>query len=256
MEHREYKRIVENADAAILFIHGILGTPNHFHKLLPLVPDTVSLYNMLLEGHGKEAQDFSRSSMEIWARQVEAAVEELSSTHKEVYIVGHSMGTLLAIEQAIKNRRIAGLFLLAVPLKVSLKPRMFVNSLKVHFSWINPEDAHAIAARDCYGIRDSRNPLHYIGWIPRFLELLSKIRYTRNQLHALSTPSCAIQSRKDEMVSRRSVDLLRQNPSVCVHELRHSGHYYYEEVDWKLLLEAFQTFVQGISDRPDSPQPS
>lgn len=55
MEHREYVRIVPGAKTAVLFMHGIVGTPNHFRDLLPLVdlvPDDWSVYNVLLPGHG------------------------------------------------------------------------------------------------------------------------------------------------------------------------------------------------------------
>ena len=51
--HKEYKRIVENSPKALLFIHGILGTPNHFAPFIPLVPENLSVYNLLLDGHGK-----------------------------------------------------------------------------------------------------------------------------------------------------------------------------------------------------------
>ena len=37
MEHREYRRIVSGADTAVMFLHGIVGTPNHFRDLIPLV---------------------------------------------------------------------------------------------------------------------------------------------------------------------------------------------------------------------------
>ena len=109
--HKEYKRIVANAEKAILFIHGIVGTPNHFKNLLPLIPDDLSVYNILLDGHGKGVKDFSKTAMGKWEAQVAAAVEELAKNHKEVYIVAHSLGCLLAIEQAISDCRITKLFL-------------------------------------------------------------------------------------------------------------------------------------------------
>ena len=68
--HKEYKRIVENSPKALLFIHGILGTPNHFDPFMPLVPENLSVYNMLLDGHGKSVRDFTKTSMEKWENQV------------------------------------------------------------------------------------------------------------------------------------------------------------------------------------------
>ena len=113
MEHKEYLKINPTASIAILFIHGIVGTPNHFNPFIPLVPSTVSVYNLLLDGHGKAVKDFSSTSMKKWEEQVERAVIQLSETHKKIYIVAHSMGSLLAIEQALRNSKVSKLFLLA-----------------------------------------------------------------------------------------------------------------------------------------------
>ena len=122
MEHKEYVRICDNSNIVILFIHGIVGTPNHFNEFVSLVPESFSVYNLLLDGHGKSVKDFSKTSMKKWEAQVASVVEKLSLTHEKIYIVAHSLGTLLAIDQAIKTKKVCKLFLLAVPLQLSLKP--------------------------------------------------------------------------------------------------------------------------------------
>ncbi len=113
MEHKEYVRICDNSNTAILFIHGIVGKPNHLNEFVSLVPESVSVYNLLLDGHGKEVKDFSKTSMKKWEAQVASVLKELSLTHEKIYIVAHSLGTLLAIEQAIQNQKVYKLFLFA-----------------------------------------------------------------------------------------------------------------------------------------------
>lgn len=244
MRHTQYKRIVAGAETALLMIHGILGTPRHFDVFLPLIPENVSVYNLLLDGHGKSVKDFSRTSMAKWELQVQQAVAELAGTHKKVYIVAHSLGTLLAIEQAVRNRAIAGLFLMAVPLELFLKPAMTTNALKVYFNKVDPSDKRAWAAKNCYGIVSGRNPIAYLGWIPRFLELFAKIRDTRKILPQLKTPCVALQSCQDEMVTKKAAAYLRQNPRIAVTELENSTHYYYDEADMAMLQKAFTRFCQ------------
>ncbi len=241
--HEEYKRIVENANKAVLFIHGIVGTPKHFRFLVPLVPEDISVYNILLDGHGKGAKDFANTSMKRWEEQVSAVVRELAQKHNEIYIVGHSMGCLLAIEQALCNPKVTKLFLLAAPLKLFLKPKMAVNALKVFFDKINPQDKEEVAAKECYGIENDKNPLHYVGWIPRFLELFSKIRKVRRITELVKTPCVACQSLKDEMVSKMSIALLKKNSIFTIVELKNSGHYYYEENDLSLIKKTFTDFI-------------
>ena len=112
MKHKEFIRINDNSNTAILFIHGIVGTPNHFNDFVSLVPESFSVFNLLLDGHGKGVKDFSKTSMKTWETQVDSVVEELSLTHEKICIVAHSLGTLLAIDQAIKNKQVCKSFLI------------------------------------------------------------------------------------------------------------------------------------------------
>jgi len=241
--HKEFKRIVGNSDKAILFVHGIVGTPNHFKDFLPYVPKDISVYNILLDGHGKGVKDFSKTSMKKWEKQVTEAVEELEQDHKEIYIVAHSLGCLLAIEQAVCHSKVTKLFMLAVPLKLRLKPKMFINSLKVYFDKINPENKEVVAAKECYGIENEKNPFLYLGWIPRFLELFSKIRKTRKIMGDITIPCVACQSSNDEMVSKKARSMLENNSMISVIDLINSGHYYYEEKDIFLMKKIFMEFI-------------
>lgn len=245
MEHKEYKRIVDKAPIAVLFVHGILGTPNHFEQFVKLVPHSLSVYNLLLDGHGRGVEDFSQASMKSWEMQVSSAVEELSAHHDEIYIVAHSMGTLLAIDESIKNKKITKLFLLAVPLRLSLKFKMISGSLKVYFDRVRPDDHEGLAAKRCCGINHSKNPLKYIGWIPRFFDLFAKMRKTRHIIGFLKADCTAYQSCRDEMVSKRSIKCLLQNPQITICELKNSSHYYYDKQDFDFLIEAFQKMIES-----------
>lgn len=243
MEHKEYVRISEHSKIAILFIHGIVGTPNHFAEFVSLVPESFSVYNLLLDGHGKGVKDFSKTSMKKWEAHVASVLEELSLTHEEIYIVAHSLGTLLAIEQAIKNQKVRKLFLLAVPLCLSIKLKMPINSLKVYFDKIRSDDYEALAAKRCYGIGKDKNVFNYIGWIPRFLELLEKIRESRKIIELININCAVYQSSKDEMVSSRSVKHLEHNPYISVKKLENSGHYYYDKEDYNFLITEFKKML-------------
>ena len=243
MKHKEFIRINDNSNTAILFIHGIVGTPIHFNEFVSLVPESFSVYNLLLDGHGKSVKDFSKTSMKKWEAQVASVVEKLSLTHEKIYIVAHSLGTLLAIDQAIKTKKVCKLFLLAVPLQLSLKPKMASNSLKVYLGKIRPDDYEALAAKKCYGIAKDKNPFHYIGWIPRFLELFAKIRKARQTVNSLNTTCLVYQSGKDEMVSRKGEKFLENNPYVSIKVLENSGHYYYYKEDFDFLITEFKKIL-------------
>lgn len=242
MAHEENRRMVPGADAAVLFIHGILGTPNHFSAFLPLIPVDISVVNLLLDGHGAGVRAFSRTSMKKWETQVEAAVDSLLATHKKLYIAGHSLGTLLAIEQAVK-KPVAGLFLLAVPIRLGIKPRVFATCWKVWRGRVRDTDVYTVAAQNCCGVEQSKNLLLYLGWIPRFWELLVKIRKTQKLLPNLTAPAAVYQSAKDELVSTSSDSYLVSNSTMQVTCLENSTHYYYEPKDLALLQREFIKFL-------------
>ena len=130
MEHNEMIRIVPGAKTAVILCHGILGTPNHFHDLLPLIPEEYSVCCLLLDGHAGSVMDFARSSMKKWKAQVFARLQELMDSHEQVIFVAHSMGTLFAFQAAIQYpEKIAHLFLLGSPTRPYLHPAAAVNSV-------------------------------------------------------------------------------------------------------------------------------
>ncbi len=77
MSCKPYVRPVANASCAVLFIHGFAGTPNFFQDLLPAVPEDCSIYNILLDGHGKEPGDMGKTSMKIWRKEVNDWIDKI-----------------------------------------------------------------------------------------------------------------------------------------------------------------------------------
>lgn len=241
-------RYVENADTAILFIHGILGIPEYFRPYLSLVPPDWSVYNILLKGHGRGVRDFSHASMAQWKQQVDEALRTLSESHDKVVIAAHSMGTLFALQQA-RERLVAALFLINVPLRVRIRPELFRIAWKVFWGDIRPEDEWALAAQRAYGMDPDLHILRYLGWIPRYLELFSEIRRTRACLRTASglTTRCQVYlSCRDEMVSPKSGKLWAGNPYVTVTMLKKSGHFYYSPKAQKKLQEGFRRMVSQV----------
>ena len=56
MNHKEFKRILPDADSAFLFIHGILGTPDQFDNLIhwfPL-PCRYIIYSWMVTARGQK----------------------------------------------------------------------------------------------------------------------------------------------------------------------------------------------------------
>lgn len=244
MAHESYSRLCPQADTAFLFIHGILGSPDHFRELTPLVPESCSLVNLLLSGHGGSPRDFSATSMERWRSQVSDATGQLLATHRRVYIVAHSMGTLLAMEQAVAHpEQIKALFLIAPPLKVRVMPTIVINGTRVLLGKVDHSDPWSVATRDACSLQLNFRFWEYTGWIRRFLELFSRIHDTRQLLHRVAVPCRAYISHKDELVSPESARYLTAIPGVQIRYLSKSGHLYYEPEELSFLKEEFTALV-------------
>lgn len=249
MAHQPLRRIVPNADTAILFIHGIVGTPDQFRDLLPLVPKDWSCVNLLLPGHGGSVTDFSHTSMAAWRSYVRQQVDDLAATHRRVLLVGHSMGTLFCIDESLRNcGAIQGLFLLACPLYPQLTLLATAQSLQVAFGIRGCNEEKQAAYKAC-SIHATPKLWKYIGWIPRYLELFQAAKLGRQQIGQVTIPTVAVQSHRDELVSRRSCRPLEDAPAVTLHLLPRSRHFYYPAEDLKLLQAHFRDFLQVHTEK-------
>lgn len=247
MRHQEIIRIVPGARNAVLFIHGIVGTPDHFVGGVPIlewVPEDWSVHDLLLPGHGKQVEDFARSSMRQWRCAARRAFCRLAKEHERVYIVAHSMGTLFALELAVDHpRKIPALLLLGVPLRPHLSPAAVNSALRLALGKLRPGYPEEAIATAC-GTEPTWMLWKYIPWVPRFLELFVQIGRTEGKLGLLQTPAIAFQSRKDELVNGLSARVLRKYP-IEIHTLEGSSHFYYSREDQEILRKAF---VQWIVD--------
>ena len=247
MNHQEYRRIVPGAPVAVLLIHGIVGTPHHFDNLIPLIPEDWSVVNLLLEGHGQGAAEFGAASMEEWKGQVSRELDALLAYHERVMIVGHSMGTLFAIQSAIDcPERVAGLFLQAVPLRPYVHPKVTLASAKLLLDVGVEEDPLAQALERDSGVEVDWRLWEYIGWPVRFVELLAECERIRRVLPRLQVPTVALQSCRDELVSDLSIGDLEKNEHIRVVRMENAGHFGYEGEELETMLQCFRQMVKDL----------
>ena len=235
----------------MLFLHGIAGSPDQFRSLVgleQLVPESWSVINVRYPGHGADVLDFGRSSIAQWRSHAREAFLALEEKHEKVLIVGHSMGTLFALQLALEfPDRMAGLFLLNVPLRPM--PRLFFipSCLRLAFGCIRPDHPREACLQTACGVTPNNRVWQYLTWIPRLFELFVEIARTEKCLGALSVPCIAFQSGKDDLVSNLTTPVLRKSGVMEVHELPDSTHFHYTTQDKKRVCEAFETEMKKIS---------
>ena len=253
MKHEEYVRIVPGAKAAVLFMHGICGTPNHFRDLIPLVdlvPEYWSVYNVLLDGHGGSIEDFTHTSMEKWKKQVFGIFDRLCSDHEKVLIVGHSMGNLFAMQMAEKRpEKVESLFMISAPMRPWIRLFGVKNLLKLAFGCLREDVPLEAATKQVAGIHATPELWKYPFWIPRFLELFQEIYLTERIIPKLSVPCIAWQCRKDELVSNFTCGVLEKYGKFRQYCLPDSTHFYYAPDDQKRVRREFIKQCEMIKSR-------
>lgn len=243
--HQPYTLTRNDADTAILLVHGIYGSPSQFEQLAKtLYQQGYTVRAVLLPGHGCSVKEFSRAKAKDWYAEVSRAANSLSKRYKNIYMIGHSMGGLLIINEAIKNG-VNGVILMSVPMKVKMSLGTFRISLKM--LWGNPDKDNDFlkSYRNAYSIQ--KGPIwHYILCFPRMINLLQMIRNTRNSLCKVDSPVLIIQSRQDETVCWKSVNIFKEslNCSVDTLLLDKSGHSHYHPEEVDRINDAICTFVR------------
>lgn len=243
MPHREYVRLVPGAETAVLFLHGIVGTPRHFDSRLPLahlVPENWSVYSLLLPGHGGSVEDFSNSTMQQWKTYVWKTFDLLAQSHQRVILAGHSMGTLFALQLAMeKGEKVPLLFLIASPICPQVSFAAVSHSMGLVFARRPGQHPVQDAMSACGSVTLTKKLWKYLPWIPNLWSLLAEARKTKGLLPTLQTKTIVYQSRHDELVARRSAKYLRRCASVQLFELEESTHYYYTPAEIRLVQQAF-----------------
>lgn len=230
------------SDIGIVFIHGICGNCSIFDFLEPEVPPGWVVKMVTLPGHGGNALAFSQTSMKEWKQAAAKAVDDLAARCSRIFAVGHSMGCLLLLEQAAMGR-VESLFLLNPPMKAWLRQPLFTNLRRIASGRMGTDPTTLATAKAC-GISIDHNPMHYYGWLPRFLELLASIRTTnRRILPSVACPIRAFVSANDEMVSPSSARAFDGHPTTRLTILPSSTHLYYAPADRDEILAQFRLWL-------------
>lgn len=244
MKKMECLRIVPGSKTAVLMVHGIMGKPSYFAPYLPLVPDSMSVHNLLLDGHCSSLHDFCHSSMAKWRQQVFDALDALLESHEQVIIFGYSLGALFAVEAAVRcPDRVCHIFCTALPLLVRMPPAAKIRVWRIMFDKILPDTPTERMMSAC-GTRTTKKLWKYAGTAPRLAELAREMFRTRALMHRLRVPCRSFLGAQDEMLSQRNARYLMQFPTVTNSVLPHSGHFCMDSRDLPLVQKDFAVLLE------------
>ena len=85
----------------------------------------------------------------------------------------------------------------------------------------------------------------YITWIPNGLSLLALSKKCRKIANDIDVPCKAYFGRKDELVSVKSADYLRDNKNAEVTIFDSAGHFYTEDKDQEIIRKTLCELINN-----------
>jgi carboxylesterase len=96
-EAAPYERLVHGSRESFLLLHGFTGIPRELSQIGDALAGAgYTVYCPRYPGHGTDRADFSTTRAEDWLRRAMDAYLELKARSEKVYVLGHSMGGLIA----------------------------------------------------------------------------------------------------------------------------------------------------------------
>ncbi|MEW5865484.1 MAG: alpha/beta fold hydrolase [Bacillota bacterium] len=225
-----------------LVIHGFTGSPAEMHLIAKhLHGQGHTIHAPLLAGHGTCPEDMERTGWRDWVASAEAGYRLLAGMTRTVYVIGLSMGGLLALHIAA-TRPVQGVVSMCAPIYVK-KRAVLLAPLLQHFSRFTAKSAPSEKFRDDLWSYD-RTPT---ACVPHLLAL---IRRVRRELPSITAPALVVQGERDNTVDPKSADFIlkhlgsREKRLVM---LRNSGHLVTLDQDLPDLLSAIDTFLAATS---------
>jgi len=232
----------------VLCLHGLGGTPwDVRHPATLLAAHGFRCAGPLLPGHGTHPGELARTPAHAWLEAALAAHDALAARHSRVYVLGLSMGGLLALALC-EQRPVRGAVVLATPLILPARLRLPVRLLHRCVPSVpripGIADPEARAANPGY----RRMPL------PAVHALLGLQREVRAHLGAVHQPLLLVYSTGDRTVGIENADLLRAAvASARVDSLRleRSAHVLTVDLEREQIARAAARFLLEVDSARD-----
>lgn len=104
----------ENGRVGCLMLHGFMGSPVSSRDMAVFLAENgITVHCPLLPGHGHLPEKLHKHTLREWMTEVDEAFHTLQEAVDTIFVMGHSMGAVLAANLSHKFNNIQGLIMLA-----------------------------------------------------------------------------------------------------------------------------------------------
>lgn len=184
-----------------LIIHGYTGGPYEVNPLAKYLEQHTNWYVVVptLPGHG-ENLTLENASYRKWLKAAEKSLRELKDEYDEIYLIGFSMGGMIAAYLAAKYN-VDKLVLLAPAGKFFSLKQVFLD-----FGSLVKDGVRGNLDQNDIYIRFKRK----LGKVPfrANIEFIKLVRHTRGYLKNVKTPVLIAQGQQDDVIPVKSANYL------------------------------------------------
>ncbi len=234
----------EGGPVGVLLFHGFTATTAEVRLLgetLHAAGYTIS--GPLLPGHGTTPQEMNRCRWQDWTRAAAQAYRQLAARCETVFVAGESMGGLLTLFLGSEYPEIAGLAVFAPALMIPSRVVPLVAPLLAPLMPLQKKAEGLVSAADArwkgYNVNPSRAAV----------QLFRLQRQVRSRLSRITQPILIVHGRLDETVHPAGPEIIHQQVSSAVKELRyldHSGHCVILDQEWEQAAGRTLGFFQRV----------
>ncbi|MDD5582658.1 MAG: alpha/beta hydrolase [Candidatus Marinimicrobia bacterium] len=204
---------------SLLILHGFMGYNALRYIAKNIYREGISIEAPLLPGHGECAKNLNKVTNDAWIQTAESHFNQLKKESKYVFIMGYSLGTLLALDLA-RHNHVDGLILLSTAL-------IFPDSSKIHHL-IEEESRPLIPLHEIFDKNDSQRLKSYKKFpIVGFREVYKLSQSVKHQLENVKAPLLAFQGAKDTLTPPENLEYLTQHVGskyIETYLLKNSNH--------------------------------
>jgi carboxylesterase len=231
---------------ACLFIHGFTAAPAEVYPVARLINEMsgYTICGPLLPGHGTTPEKLNQTDWQIWFQTVKDETINLLADYDKVFIVGLSMGGLLALHAGYTIPGIKGVVSINAPL---FNKNPLLTALAPIIKNLSPYYPKKIDQSVLKLEKQGRFAYH-VHPLQAFSSMMKLRHVVMNELGQINIPVLVMQSINDESVRMKSALYIRKKTGARIIDLPLSRHVATMGPEKELIAHSIIDFVEESNE--------